>query len=998
MGFISRKLLPACGNMCVCCPALNPSSRRPVKRYKKLLAEVFPKNLDGLPNERKIMKLCEYAARNPIRIPKIAKYLEQRCYKELRNEHINFVKIITEVYSKLLYICKEQMAYFAISLLDVIIELLDSKQQDGIKILGCQTLTRFICSQADNTYTWNIEGFVQKVCMLARQNGEEQKSLLRASSLQCLSAMIWFMSEHPYIFAGLDEIIYAILENYRTDERNGDDDERHESHHNWVDEVVRGEARGVVTIMSGLSPCNVVIRQRPESKDSTLLTREERECPEVWSQICIEKLAELANESITTRRVLEPMFAYFDKGRHWASRHGFALVVLCDIAYLGKNSENEQLILAAVVRHLDHKNVVHDPQIKSDIVQVATSFVRQLKSRAVVAEIVVSDLCRHLRKSLQATVESVGLQISNWNDSLQNSIEDCLLEIIKGVGDVHVVFDMMAITLEKLLSTTMEKLSAASVVARATIRSLLILAYIISLASSVKHPQVFPDALLTQLLRTMMHPDVETRVGAHQIFSVLLGQNPDHPRHESEYLYETKKWQSRTTSVFESATALLEKLRKEKECLNLDKKGTDANDGNKIRTVGDEEWKRNWVQKSLPYFSKLSSSVIDRIATYTGSLENNLSVIDLTEDQATQLLYAFWIQANRADNKPSDFQAIAHSFSLTLLSLHLKNSNCSIMVQFFHMLLSLRKISLEPNGLLPSSCQRSLFTLATGLLAFAGKIFHIPGLNDVLKPFMLSEIDPYLRIGEDFQIYVMPQSDMNNYGSESDQQAANSGLSNLRNIVGDSDLLVLDMIVSGLSTLIDQEKDVLAKQLAGIFLFEDAPLFGLEPAVDWISGQALVVSEESVPFDEECSRTSSVNGDTVSQSPVTEIPGFFSRMPPPAFPSVISVGQLLESALHVAGQVAGTSVSTSPLPYGTMAGQCEALGMGTRKKLSSWLVGSHESMSDNPSPSLHMDEQKAVPKVNSHGLEQASVPMEPWLALRLPPASPFDNFLKAAGC
>lgn len=49
----------------------------------------------------------------------------------------------------------------------------------------------------------------------------------------------------------------------------------------------------------------------------------------------------------------------------------------------------------------------------------------------------------------------------------------------------------------------------------------------------------------------------------------------------------------------------------------------------------------------------------------------------------------------------------------------------------------------------------------------------------------------------------MPQSDMNNYGSESDQQAANSALSNLRNIVGDSDLHVLDMIVSRLSTLID---------------------------------------------------------------------------------------------------------------------------------------------------------------------------------------------------
>lgn len=73
------------------------------------------------------------------------------------------------------------------------------------------------------------------------------------------------------------------------------------------------------------------------------LYREERESPEVWLGICIEKLAELANESITTRRVLEPMFAYFDQGRHWASRNGFALMVLCDIAHLGKNSGNASM-------------------------------------------------------------------------------------------------------------------------------------------------------------------------------------------------------------------------------------------------------------------------------------------------------------------------------------------------------------------------------------------------------------------------------------------------------------------------------------------------------------------------------------------------------------------------------------------------------------------------------------------------------------------------------
>lgn len=50
----------------------------------------------------------------------------------------------------------------------------------------------------------------------------------------------------------------------------------------------------------------------------------------------------------------------------------------------------------------------------------------------------------------------------------------------------------------------------------------------------------------------------------------------------------------------------------------------------------------------------------------------------------------------------------------------------------------------------------------------------------------------------------------------------------------------------------------------------------------------------------------------------------------------------------MAGQVAGSSISTSPLPYGAMASQCEALGMGTRKKLSSWLGNGHESIPEKP--------------------------------------------------
>lgn len=78
---------------------------------------------------------------------------------------------------------------------------------------------------------------------------------------------------------------------------------------------------------------------------------------------------------------------------------------------------------------------MNDPQLKSYVVQVATSLAMQIRSARALAEIgFVGDLCRHLRKSLQASSEFVGEQELNLNISLQNSIENCLLEIANGVG------------------------------------------------------------------------------------------------------------------------------------------------------------------------------------------------------------------------------------------------------------------------------------------------------------------------------------------------------------------------------------------------------------------------------------------------------------------------------------------------------------------------------------------------------------------------------------
>ncbi|XP_052295418.1 protein SEMI-ROLLED LEAF 2-like isoform X3 [Citrus sinensis] len=71
MGVISRKMLPACESFCFFCPELKARSRHPVKWYKKLLAEIFSRSQDEQPNDQKISKLCEYAARNPLRIVKL---------------------------------------------------------------------------------------------------------------------------------------------------------------------------------------------------------------------------------------------------------------------------------------------------------------------------------------------------------------------------------------------------------------------------------------------------------------------------------------------------------------------------------------------------------------------------------------------------------------------------------------------------------------------------------------------------------------------------------------------------------------------------------------------------------------------------------------------------------------------------------------------------------------------------------------------------------------
>ncbi|CAN7080354.1 unnamed protein product [Brassica oleracea var. botrytis] len=970
MGFISRTVFPACERVFVCCPAYGPRSLHPVKRYKILLLDIFPKSPDGASNERKIVKLCEYAAKNPVHIPKIAKCLENMCYKDLRSRQMKFINVVTEAYNNMLFHCKDHMAYFAMSLLNVVTELLVNSKQDAPTILGCQTLTRFIYTQVDRTYTHSIEKFAHRVCSLAREEGDEhQKRCLRASGLQCLSAMVWFMGEFSHIFAAVDEIVHAILGNYEAGVTVQSNEDREEQKNcNWVDEVIRCEGRGAG------------VRPRTARKDPALLTKEETEMPKVWAQICLQRMVDLAKESTTLRQILDPMFSYFTSRRQWTPPNGLAMIVLSDATYLTEISGTQQLVLSSVVRHLDNKHVANDPELKAYIIQVAGCLAKLIRTSSYLRDIsFVNDLCRHLRKSFQATSRSIGEEELNLNLMLQNSIEDCLREIAKGVVNPQPLFDMMAVLLEELLSSGV-------VVSRAAAGSLLVFAHAMSsaLSPSMRSQQAFSDALLDALLKAMLHPNVETRVGAHEMFSVILLPSSG----QSQAVLASVR--SDTNSTFTSIAARLDKLRKEKDGVKIEKNGYNNNTHEDLKSC-----------KSSPNFHKLNSMIDRNLAdTVTFSFAYNWIYYKLmdrphgnailpkfTEDQIGQLLSSFWTQSTLSDISPSNIKAIAHSFSLVLLSLRLKNPDDGLVVRAFQLLFSLRNLSLDlNNGTLPTVCKRLILALSTSTLMFAAKIYQIPHICEVLKGQLPGDVDPYLFIGDDLQLHVRSNANMKDFGSSGDNQMATSLLFEMRSKVEPSNTIITDIIAKHLSKITKLEETDVKMQLSEPFTPDDAFMFGSRPIVE-LEPNNSISKESSLSFDED------VNAGSMVEDEVTSVrfhPGGSSSSP--SIPQVISIDQLMESALEVAaGQVVVSSVSTSPLPYDTMTNHCETFGTGTRQKISKWLANEKRQLNGLYRNSL--EESCALEKVTTEDNRRESGVQQ----MSLPPTSPFDNFLKAAG-
>ena len=107
--------------------------------------------------------------------------------------------------------------------------------------------------------------------------------------------------------------------------------------------------------------------------------------------------------------------------------------------------QNTHVLLSMIIKHLDHKNILKQPDTQLDIVEVTTSLAKHAKVQSSVAIVgTISDLMRHLRKSIQCSLDDANLSVDiiNWNKKLREAVDACLVQISNKVSCISRGFQL----------------------------------------------------------------------------------------------------------------------------------------------------------------------------------------------------------------------------------------------------------------------------------------------------------------------------------------------------------------------------------------------------------------------------------------------------------------------------------------------------------------------------------------------------------------------------